>query len=501
MFRSVFAKYITVFMLIIAISFIILAGVMTVIVNNYSESLVKNNIQSVAYSSVRYLEAQLDNKNCNDVAFMMSVPGYNADICLTLEAVVENSGELTIIVTDASGNVILVVDNEQTVYKTDYVIPAALMNEIKSEAKFSQKVDLGDIFDGERSIYAMPIYLSTDSVELVCGTVIICSESFAASDLFSVMAKTVIMASLWIMLAALIAVYFITEKVIGPLKKMNKAAKDFSKGRFDTRVPVKGTDEVSELAIAFNNMAQSLENLENMRNTFMSNVSHDLRTPMTTIAGFIDSIQAGAIPPEKQGYYLDVIATEVRRLSRLVSSLLDISRIQAGDRKFNMKPFDICEMARQILISFEQKIDKKRLDVEFECDDDNMFVNADHDAIYQILYNICDNALKFSYEGGKLRISIVRKKDRKVAVSVYNEGQGIPEADLPCIFDRFYKSDKSRGLDKTGVGLGMYIAKTIIDAHGENIEVKSEYGKYCEFEFTLAQSDAPEGQNSRDMRV
>ena len=297
MFRSVFAKYITVFMLIIAISFIILAGVMTVIVNNYSESLVKNNIQSVAYSSVRYLEAQLDNKNCNDVAFMMSVPGYNADICLTLEAVVENSGELTVLVTDASGNVILVVDNEQTVYKTDYVIPAALMNEIKSEAKFSQKVDLGDIFDGERSIYAMPIYLSTDSVELVCGTVIICSESFAASDLFSVMAKTVIMASLWIMLAALIAVYFITEKVIGPLKKMNKAAKDFSKGRFDTRVPVKGTDEVSELAIAFNNMAQSLENLENMRNTFMSNVSHDLRTPMTTIAGFIDSIQAGAIPP------------------------------------------------------------------------------------------------------------------------------------------------------------------------------------------------------------
>ena len=142
MFRSVFAKYITVFMLIIAISFIILAGVMTVIVNNYSESLVKNNIQSVAYSSVRYLEAQLDNKNCNDVAFMMSVPGYNADICLTLEAVVENSGELTVLVTDASGNVILVVDNEQTVYKTDYVIPAALMNEIKSEAKFSQKVDL-----------------------------------------------------------------------------------------------------------------------------------------------------------------------------------------------------------------------------------------------------------------------------------------------------------------------------------------------------------------------
>ena len=501
MFRSVFAKYITAFMLIIAISFIILAGIMTVIVNNYSVSLTESTISDAAHSSTQYIEAQLGNKNCNDVSSMMSIPGYNTDICLALEAVVANAGDITILVTDTSGNVILIVDREQTVYKTNFVIPPALMNEIKSENELSQVADLGDIFGEPLNIYAMPIYLSTESAESICGTVIICCEYFAISDLMSVMAKTVIMASIWIMLAALIAVYFISEKVIGPLKKMNKAAKEFSKGKFDTRVPVKGNDEVAELAIAFNNMAQSLENLETMRNTFMSNVSHDLRTPMTTIAGFIDSIQAGAIPPEKQGYYLDVIATEVRRLSRLVSTLLDISRIQAGDRKFNMKPFDICEMARQILISFEQKIDKKKLDVEFNCEDDNMFVNADHDAIYQILYNICDNALKFSFEGGLLRITLKRIKERKGSVSVYNEGQGIPEADLPHIFDRFYKSDKSRGLDKSGVGLGMYIAKTIIDAHSENIEVRSEYGKYCEFEFTLTQSDAPETRSDRNIRL
>jgi signal transduction histidine kinase len=149
-----------------------------------------------------------------------------------------------------------------------------------------------------------------------------------------------------------------------------------------------------------------------------------------------------------------------------------------------MAPFDICEMGRQILISFEQKIDKKRLEVEFICDDDNMFVTGDHDAIYQIFYNITDNAVKFAREEGILRLSLTRE-DKKVKVAVYNEGDGIPYDDQPYIFERFYKSDRSRGKDKTGVGLGMFIAKTIIEAHKEVIALESEPGKYCEFYFTM----------------
>jgi len=176
---------------------------------------------------------------------------------------------------------------------------------------------------------------------------------------------------------------------------------------------------------------------------------------------------------------------EVHRLSRLVSSLLDLSRLQAGDRKFTMVPFDICEMARLILISFEQKIEEKRLDVVFECDEDRMQVLADRDAIYQIFYNICHNAVKFARPEGKLQIRIVTAKDKKIRVSVYNDGEGIPTEDQPMIFERFYKSDKSRGLDKTGVGLGLFISKTIITAHGEKIWVSSTPGKNCEFFFTL----------------
>ena len=185
---------------------------------------------------------------------------------------------------------------------------------------------------------------------------------------------------------------------------------------------------------------------------------------------------------------MNIISGEIHRLSRLVSELLDLSKLESGERKFTTAPFDICETARLILISFEQRINEKKLDVSFESDDDSMIAFSDKDAIYQVLYNLTENAIKFAREGGALRISIHRGEQGKILVSVYNEGDGIPEADLPYVFDRFYKSDKSRGLDKNGVGLGLYIVKTILEAQNETIRVESEPGKDCTFLFTLPES-------------
>ena len=214
------------------------------------------------------------------------------------------------------------------------------------------------------------------------------------------MNRTIIMAALWIMLASLVVIYFTTERFISPIREMSKAARAFANGQFDARVPVVGRDEVAELASAFNNMAASMQTLEDMRRTFLANVSHDLRTPMTTISGFIDGILDGAIPPEQHEYYLGIISSEVRRLSRLVSQLLDISRLEAGERKFVPTVYDVCEQGREIIINNMQRLEDKKLDVRFECDSDNMYVKADKDAIHQIFYNICDNAIKFAREGG-----------------------------------------------------------------------------------------------------
>jgi signal transduction histidine kinase len=210
---------------------------------------------------------------------------------------------------------------------------------------------------------------------------------------------------------------------------------------------------------------------------------------MTTISGFIDGITSGAIPPEKHDYYLRVISDEVHRLSRLVTDLLDISRLESGERKFNFERFDVAEMARIILISFEQSIEEKHLDVMFESDSDVMMVYADKDAIHQVIYNLCHNAIKFAKDGGKFAISITVDLNKKTRISVYDEGVSINREELPFIFDRFYKTDKSRGLDKSGVGLGLYICKTIIDSHGEEIKAESPNDNGAEFWFTLSDSD------------
>ncbi len=480
MFKSVFAKYISAFMLIILVSFLIIIAVITSIISNYSKDNKENIVQNAANSSSIYIQNKFESGAQNDIVALAET--YSDDIEAVFTAISSNGEDMTIFMTDIDGSILLTVGKDRDQIPDNALVPSELLGEINRGESVSRIGKISGVLDSPHMFHAVPIY---DGSSVVCGTVFVCTSSVIMTDLIAEIVKAIILAILWVMMAALIAVYFISERVIGPLKKISVAARQFASGKFDTRVPVVGRDEVAELAEAFNNMAETLDNYDTMRNTFISNVSHDLRTPMTSISGFVDGIVDGVIPPEKHDYYLRIISSEVKRLSRLVASLLDLSRIQAGDRKFIFVGFDICEMSRQIIISFEQSIEEKKLEVEFDCDEDNITAVADRDAIYQILYNLCDNAVKFSSDGGKLKVSIKRMKGKKIAVSVYNEGQGISPADIPYVFERFYKSDKSRGLNKTGVGLGLYISKTIIDAHNEKIWVESEFEKNCCFSFTL----------------
>ncbi len=487
MFRSVFAKYLTAFMLILSFSFVILAASIGSLMLNYSdESKAKSLIQS-SDALCTYFEDQFHGTTSN--GFRDYVRQYQSVIDRDIAMLVNYAGSVSVLVIGSDGDILA---SERGAL--EYTIPSEFLVEAAS-APFLKTTDLGGLYSSSCLVRGIPLRGESG----VIGYIFACSTETGVGELVVVMMKTLLMTMLWVLIAALIAIYFISEKITSPLREMSRAAKSFAQGNFSVRVPVTGNDEIAELTIAFNNMAVSMQNLETMRSSFVANVSHELRTPMTTIGGFIDSILDGAIPPDKHEHYLSVISGEVKRLSRLVTSLLDISRIQAGERKFNKSPFDICEMARQILISFEQQIDEKRLDVEFDCPEEKLTVYADYDAIYQIFYNICHNAVKFSKESGKYRIRLI-ERDRKVFVSIYNEGIGIREEDLPFIFERFYKSDKSRGLDKTGLGLGMYIAKTVIDAHGEEIWVKSKYGQSCEFFFTLTRtSDTPTRKNTAEL--
>lgn len=489
--RSIFGKYIGTFFFITLLSFALLTTTITAIVDTYGYNILTESLENAALSAVDYIKAE--SGAYGDISEYVS--HRKSDITAAMKLLASNDDTLLVIITDPNGSILhyggafnqkLDDETAESIHK----IPEAVYDELKRGEYVHSTDDMSGFFNAEHSYYGVPIMSGGEYK----GAVIASSNRTDSSNLTSAMIRTVFMSVLWIMLAALVAVYFISDKLTAPLKDMSRAAKRFANGQFDARVTVVGSDEIAELAMAFNNMASSLQSLEDMRRTFLANISHDLRTPMTTISGFIDGILDGAIPPEKHEYYLGVIASEVKRLSRLVSQLLDISRIEAGERKFNMQPYDICEQAREILIGNIQRIEDKNLEVVFDADKDNLLVEADKDAIHQILYNICDNAIKFSRDGGLYKLAI-EEKEKQVFVSVYNEGQGIPEEDIPFVFERFYKSDKSRGIDKTGVGLGMYIARTIVEAHGQKISVASEYGKWCKFTFSLKKANNKLTQN------
>ena len=222
-----------------------------------------------------------------------------------------------------------------------------------------------------------------------------------------------------------------------------------------------------------------------MRRDFVANVSHELKTPMTNISGYIAGILDETIPPEKHKHYLSIVMEETYRLNRLVNDLLDLAKMESGEMRLNYQVFDINELIRRCVIKLENMLVKKDLEVEADFAQEETPVNADKDAIERVFINLLHNAVKFTPEGGKITIRTVLKKDR-VIVSITDTGVGIEKEELSVIWDRFHKADKSRGKDKTGTGLGLAIVKNIINEHNQEVHVESELGKGSTFSFTLS---------------
>ncbi len=281
-----------------------------------------------------------------------------------------------------------------------------------------------------------------------------------------------------------VIVYFFSRHLVKPLKEMKNAAKIIAAGEFRQKLEVNSSDEIGELAVSFNQMITALKNLEEMRRGFIANVSHELRTPMTSIRGFIEGILDGTIPPEKHREYLTIVRDEVNRLNRLVNNLLDLARMEAGELKLNLRNFSINELIRRCIIKLENMILEKELNIEAEFDEEEILVRADPDAIERVLINLLHNAIKFTPPKGLITVSTEKQKDR-VLISVKDTGIGIDPADLELIWERFYKTDRSRSRDKSGTGLGLSIVRNIILEHKSEIKVESEPGKGTKFSFYL----------------
>ena len=319
------------------------------------------------------------------------------------------------------------------------------------------------------------------------GIVIVSTPTKTTSQILTRVSHIFLAASLFVVLVSVLVVTVFARKESRPLRDMAKAATAFGHGDLEARVKIESdySEEVEDLAVAFNNMASSLEKSEYQRQEFVANVSHELKTPMTTISGYVDGILDGTIPESKRTHYLQIVSEETKRLSRLVRSMLDISQLQnqEGIPEEKKMHFDLEECAGQVLITFEKKINDKNINVDVDMPEHPVYTIANRDYITQVIYNLIDNAVKFCPEGKTLGLTI-REGGNKAYVSVSNEGQTIPPEELPLVFDRFHKLDKSRSQNRDGWGLGLYIVKTIVCSHGEDISVTSRDGK-TEFTFTM----------------
>lgn len=405
----------------------------------------------------------------------------NFRIALTSAAQVAGT---EILLCNLDGHVIMCSCEEMGCAHGGTRVDQAMIEQILNDGEAFTKSDLHGFYEDQRYIEGMVV--ASPVTEEDIGVLIVTAPREQITGVLVHATLIFFYVAVVVLVIALFMSYALSRSRGLSLEVITGAVRRFGRGELDVRVPVgkKNTVEMDELATAFNTMAESLSQAETQRREFVANVSHELKTPMTTIAGFLDGMLDGTIPESQHRHYMQVVSDEVRRLSRLVRSMLEISRMQAqGIDEKKMQRFDLTETVGQVLISFEQRINRKKLHVDVQMPDRSVYTKADPDSITQVIYNLTDNAIKFCNEGGLLRINL-EVEGGKCRVRIENTGPTVPPEELPLLFDRFHKTDKSRSEDREGVGLGLYIVKTILNSHGEDISVTSENGLTA-FTFTL----------------
>ena len=407
--------------------------------------------------------------------------GRDFHIALTVAASVSGADA---VIFDESGKLVLCASDPLGCRHTGLVVSNDYIQKTWAQGSTTDTGVITGLYDEVRHIVSLPLVGSRGER---LGVVMLSTPVDKSLVVLSNMTEIFIFVSVLVVAICVVMMTVYFRRQSAPLRAMAKAASAFGHGDLNARVPTGGnhSEEVEELALAFNNMASSLQKSEYQRQQFVANVSHELKTPMTTISGYVDGILDGTIPEEKSRQYLRLVSDETKRLSRLVRSMLDISRLQdqstiPDEQKTR---FDLSECAGRVLISFEQKINDKCLEVDVQMPECPVYTLANQDQITQVIYNLVDNAVKFCPEGGVLRLQI-KEAGAKAYVSISNSGETIPPEELPLVFDRFHKIDKSRAKNRDGWGLGLYIVKTIVCSHGENISVSSKNGR-TEFTFTL----------------
>ena len=469
--KSSFSRNFTTAATILLLMLVVLGTSFQLQVNNYIEQTTITGIQQDA-SVIANLAA----------AYSMDGSLESRELLLNLD-IVSQVTDADVIICDEQGFIVLCSDALTGCDHEGWQVNMEYLNLVNETGSYTGTGSIRNLYSDQRYVASVPIINNGESN----GIVIVSTPTAVTNQILNKISNIFLTAAAFVVIIAVLAVTAFARKESQPLKEMAKAANAFAHGNLESRVKINEdcSEEMEELALAFNNMASSLQKSEYQRQEFVANVSHELKTPMTTISGYIDGILDGTIPESRRDHYLHIVSDETKRLSRLVRSMLDISQLQKeeGIPEEKKMHFDLEECVGQVLITFEKKINDKFLDVDVDFPEYPVYTMANRDYITQVVYNLLDNAVKFCPQGGTLGLRI-KEGGSKVYVSVSNTGDTIPPEELPLVFDRFHKLDKSRSKNRDGWGLGLYIVKTIVCSHGEDISVSSKDGK-TEFTFTM----------------
>lgn len=481
--RSIVKKYFIVTGIIIVTSFaflgIILLGFISSFWISEKYTLLKSGALSISESYKNMSKSQ-DSRN----EFLFSVRQVS-DVTKTSLVFAFVDGTIYLrnedILLEIDGEVEEPVSDEESLFTGTAEIPQDMINTILQNGGYEGLGTLDGVYKSPQYMVGVPL---TDSDGSVSAIMFIAAQAKELNSYILEIFRIFLLSSIMVLIFTFVAVYSFSKRMTRPLAEMAEDSRRIANGDFSHMIVVDRDDEIGELALAFNNMKLSLSSLEQLRRSFIANVSHELRTPMTTIGGFIDGILDGTIDDEHRDYYLGIVSEEIKRLSRVVTSMMNLAKLEAGETKIKPKDFDLSELITRTILVFEHRVEDKSLEIRGLDGLEQVHVVADIDMIHQVVYNLIDNAVKFTPPQGYIEFGI-KEDDKEVEVSIKNSGQGIPARQLPNIFERFYKADRSRGMDKNGTGLGLYIVKTIIDLHGGHITAESIEGVYTEFKFNL----------------
>ncbi len=360
--------------------------------------------------------------------------------------------------------------------------------ELKLNKGFTQTGEFYNMFSGTMISIGIPIYVGEEQQ----GYLVLHTAMEEIEQLQDDMLSILYMPFFVILLVIVLVLAYLSKTIIRPIGKLNTAAREYAKGNFETRTGVNRKDEIGELSDSLEYMASELSKLDEYRKNFIANISHDFRSPLTSIKGYLEAMLDGTIPPEKYNRYLNIVLNESKRLTKLTAGLLELNDFDTYGPVLKKQQFDIVDVVRETRNTLEGVCEQKKIDIRIKCPAEDTIVYADKMKIGQVVHNLIDNAIKFSPHKGKIMVTIY-DKNGKVFVSVKDQGPGIEKEHQKRVWDRFYKTDSSRGKDKQGTGLGLAITKEIIKAHGENINLISTEGAGSEFVFSLTRDSNREG--------